>query len=388
MDWLSGLDLDAILEPISEEQPCGKNLRDDSSHASVYYKIKSLRNEARALERRRMRGEKDAPPAETCWRALINLTIDTLTKDTKDLELCAYLIEALIREHDFPGLHDGFLLARELCERFWDTVYPLPDEAGFETRVVYLAGLNGVDSEGTLIRPILMCPLTAGESVTPCSTAAYQRSQQFESLSEDEQRQRIEEGVLSPDMVETAVKETPDNFLTAQREHIQTCIDEYGRLTAFLDENCGEHAPHSSALQTALTTCAETLRYVAGHRLIDQVPEEIEEPAAEDDTSGTEESGEPTESVVAGSAPATQAGPGEIRTRADALKCIGLVAQYFREAEPHSPLSYAADQLVRWGGMALPELLVETLPDPDARAYLFTLMGIPQEQPGGEPEYH
>lgn len=376
MEWLSGLELDPILEPINDDSPTGEDLRADTSHSSVYYKIKSLRNEARSLERRRMRGESDVPPVETCWRALISLTIETLAQKSKDLELCAYLIEALIREHDFPGLHDGFRLTRELCERYWDNIFPLPDESGLESRVIYLAGLNGVDSEGTLIRPILMCPLTAGETVPPCSTAAYQRSQSLASLSPDEQQARIEEGALSPEMVEVAVKETPVDFLTTQRQHIQTCLEEYGRLTSLLDEQCGEHAPHSSAINTALQTCEETLQYVAGSSLV-QIPdtEEVDDPASEPNEEAAETPSEVRTSRVEAA---------QIKTRADALRCIELVADYFRRAEPHSPLSYAADQLVRWGSMPLPELLIETLPDPSARSHLFTLMGIPDANAHGD----
>ncbi len=376
MDWLSGLDFDPLLEPISEENPCGPDLRDDDSHNSIYFKIKSLRHEARALERKRVRGETDCPPPETCWKALVNLLTDTLANKSKDLELCAYLIESLIRQHDFPGLRDGFRVTRELCERYWEGIYPLPDESGLETRTVYLAGLNGVESDGTLIGPILMCPLTAGATVSPCSTAGYQQSQQLSSLPPDQQRQYIEEGALSPDMVATAVKETPIDFLTQQREHIAACLEEFALLTSCLDERCADQAPHSSSIRTALETCAETLLYVAGNTLAEAEP--VEEASADADVAddGTQQ---------APSRPAPRRiDSSQIQSRTDALKCMQLVADYFRRTEPHSPLSYAADQLVRWGGMSLPELLVETLPDPSARSHLFTLMGMPESH---APEY-
>ncbi|MFK7821786.1 MAG: type VI secretion system protein TssA [Planctomycetaceae bacterium] len=386
MEWLSNLELDLILEPISDESPCGEDLRQDTSHNSVYYKIKSLRNEARTLERRRMRGESDVPPAETCWRALISLATETLSTQSKDLELCAYLIEALIREHDFPGLHDGFQLTRELCERYWDNVYPLPEAESYEARVVYLAGLNGVDSEGTLIRPILMCPLTAGQSVPPCSTAAYQHAQSLTSLNPEERQARIEEGAISTEMIEVAVKETSSEFLQNQRKCIQVCLEEFGRLTGFLDERCGEHSPHSSAITNALETCFDTLKYVAGHSLIDEGAKPADEQAIE---AGEEESlveGQSETGTVASVVPA-RIEASQIQDRSDAIRCVQLVADFFRKTEPHSPLSYAADQLARWGSMPLPELLTETLPDDGARSHLFTLMGIPEVPAHAESEY-
>jgi type VI secretion system protein ImpA len=57
------------------------------------------------------------------------------------------------------------------------------------------------------------------------------------------------------------------------------------------------------------------------------------------------------------------------------------VADFFRRSEPHSVLSYALDQVVRWGKMTLPELLTELLPDEAPRKNLFRLAGIKPPEP-------
>ena len=44
-------DLDALLVPISAEQPAGEDLRADLSPTPLYYSIKDVRTEARAAER-------------------------------------------------------------------------------------------------------------------------------------------------------------------------------------------------------------------------------------------------------------------------------------------------------------------------------------------------
>jgi type VI secretion system protein ImpA len=51
------------------------------------------------------------------------------------------------------------------------------------------------------------------------------------------------------------------------------------------------------------------------------------------------------------------------------------VAEFFRKTEPHSPVSYALDQVVRWGRMPLPELWTELIAD-DARKAVFKQIGI------------
>jgi len=45
------LDFEVLLQPISDENPGGENLREDISPTSVYYQIKDARAAARAAER-------------------------------------------------------------------------------------------------------------------------------------------------------------------------------------------------------------------------------------------------------------------------------------------------------------------------------------------------
>jgi type VI secretion system protein ImpA len=62
------------------------------------------------------------------------------------------------------------------------------------------------------------------------------------------------------------------------------------------------------------------------------------------------------------------------------------VADFFKRTEPHSPISYALEQAVRWGRMPLPELLQELIPEDAVRGQLFKLVGIVPRQEGPRPE--
>jgi type VI secretion system protein ImpA len=73
---------------------------------------------------------------------------------------------------------------------------------------------------------------------------------------------------------------------------------------------------------------------------------------------------------------------GEIRDREDAFQTLLKVADFFRRTEPHTPVSYALEQAVRWGRMALPELLAELIPDEQPRVTLFKQVGIRPPAPG------
>jgi type VI secretion system protein ImpA len=128
------------------------------------------------------------------WRPVLQHGTEILAEKSKDMEITAYVIEALIRLHGFAGLRDGFRLARELVQCFWDDLYPLPDEDGLETRLAPLAALNGTDGEGALIGCIWCVPLTQGAEL-----ACYHFQQAFAlSQTRDEvvREKRRKEGAV------------------------------------------------------------------------------------------------------------------------------------------------------------------------------------------------
>jgi type VI secretion system protein ImpA len=72
----------------------------------------------------------------------------------------------------------------------------------------------------------------------------------------------------------------------------------------------------------------------------------------------------------------TAVASGPINSREQAFRVLKDVAKFFRETEPHSPLSYSIEQVVRWGELPLPELLSELVSDSSARQALFKWVGI------------
>jgi type VI secretion system protein ImpA len=67
---------------------------------------------------------------------------------------------------------------------------------------------------------------------------------------------------------------------------------------------------------------------------------------------------------------------GAIHSREEAFRTLLKVAEYFRRTEPHTPVSYALEQAVRWGRMSLPELLTELIPEDSSREFFFRQVGI------------
>ena len=55
----------------------------------------------------RTEGEADARDPAPLWRTVRELALKTLTETTKDLEVAAWLTEALVRSHGLAGLTAG-----------------------------------------------------------------------------------------------------------------------------------------------------------------------------------------------------------------------------------------------------------------------------------------
>jgi len=99
---------DDLLNPIEGPNPSGANLRYDP----IYDKIKEARR------------EEDQPPPGMSEQdrkladnpLVIKLTTEALAKKSKDLQLAAWLTEALLKQRGFAGLKDGLLVCSGLLE--------------------------------------------------------------------------------------------------------------------------------------------------------------------------------------------------------------------------------------------------------------------------------
>src|SRR5262249_44064077 len=153
---------------------------------------------------------KEAPD----WRQVLERSTTVLAEKSKDLEITAYLIESLVRLKGFPGLRDGFRLACEFLEKYWEGLYPTAkDDDTAESRFSHILYLNGIEGPGTLIVPIRKIPMTGAPSDGALNLATYQQAQSLSQVADAKLRQkRIDEGAVTLEMIQKAVAETPAKF--------------------------------------------------------------------------------------------------------------------------------------------------------------------------------
>jgi type VI secretion system protein ImpA len=372
------IQLEALLAPIPGDKATGIDLRADADPASDYYKLKDSRFAARAKEREVDAGAEVGDLPE--WRTILELAPKVLVERSKDLEVAAWLVEALLRRQGFAGLRDGFRLMRGLVEKYWESLYPLPDEDGLATKVAPFTALNGEGADGTLIQPIRKVWLTEGRDPGPFAAWHYEQAQKLATITDEKQRAwHSKAGTATTDQIEASRRASKPKFFLDLVDDLRQCEEEFAALTAAVDKACGKDSPPTSTIRNTLEATMAVAKTL-GQDAIAAAQAAAAASAAADGAA---------ESAGDGAAPAgaRPAGPpglmlGPIRTREEGFGALLQLGEFFRKNEPHSLVPYVLEELVRRGRMALPDLLGELIKDAAQRKTFYMIAGMrpPEEQ--------
>jgi type VI secretion system protein ImpA len=173
-------------------------------------------------------------------------------------------------------------------------------------------------------------------------------------------QRRVEQGAVTIDMFQQAIAETSVDFLADLLDDLHQANEAVANFTTFLAARVTDKAalPPSSRIRETLEDCLRLCR-----SLTKDILRQEESGAGEVDVTATAEKSGSTD------------GSG-VETRQDALRTLLRVSEYFRRTEPHSPVSYALEQAVRWAQMSLPELLSDLVTDRSTREEIFKRAGI------------
>lgn len=363
-------DIQNLLSPIDGDNRCGIDLRETSN--SDYQTLKDARRSIASLVRARKFDSDADGEINAHWQTIFQLSPSVIKDQSKDLEVAAWFTEACLKLHGYVGLRAALSLSEGLVKEYFDDIYPLPDEDGIETRVYPLIGLNGEDGNGTLILPLKNVPLSEDYDY-PFTFNLYSRCIEADKITDpDAKRQRTDDIGLSLDAIHSQVAASSEAFFHQLIDDISACLEHFNSMTAMLDEKCGlSHSPPSSAIKKSLESVLEAVKSLTKSKLA-SAPEQTSTQDTNQQTSGTEQVSHNTHNASA--RPAVSVGA--IHSREDALNQLLVVANYFRQTEPHSPLCGAIERVVEWGNLSLQELMLALIPDASSRSIYTQLTGI------------
>jgi type VI secretion system protein ImpA len=327
---------EGLLTPIPGDNPSGENLR-----YVVYDAIKEARREDDGASQ----GDWQTEIKKADWILVVKLASDALANRTKDLQIAAWLTEAMLHREGFAGLKAGLDLLRGLTDTFWDTLYPELEDGECELRA---APLDWVGSR--LDQGIRRVPITRGG----LDWFKYKESRSVPSeadSAENEARQQarataIEEGKLPPEEFDADFDTTPASSYENWESQIADCLTAVDQLDEATKAKFTDFVPSYSDLKKSLEEVKNTVHILLvrkGGGAPARAAQPEEETPAEDYAP-----------AAAAAAPARKAAPRRTATaepadRDDAIERVSALARYLREQDASNPAPYLMLRGLRWG---------------------------------------
>lgn len=360
------IDVEALVAPVPGGKPAGEDLK----HAGLYDQI----IEARRADDGLGQGDWVRETKAADWDAAAALAQDALANRTKDIKVCAWMAEALVKLHGFAGLRDSLRVMRGLHERYWESLFPDKDDEDLDARVNALMLMQR--QTAAALREVAV---TAGG----LSYARWEESNAFNvgpevesDVAEERRARAARDGkITSEDWLKEKTL-TPRRFSETAHATVAECAAEVEALDRVVDELYGREAPSFSELRKALEAVGGVVERIVKEKRMsepwpgDGVAAAAEEPAAgAPQPQGASNGGGGGQAVVAGVA-------GPIRTRQEAVRRLGEVAAFFRQTEPHSPVAYLVERAVKWSEMPLEAWLASVIKNDEVMKTLRETLGV------------
>jgi type VI secretion system protein ImpA len=335
------IDILGLLEAVSSADPCGQDLEYDPAYGEL----------ERATQRKpeQQFGNTIVPAEEPDWANVQQLATNLLTR-TKDLRVAIHLTRALARVAGWEGFRDGLALTRALLERYWEHLHPRIDPDDNQdptTRVNTIITL--CDAEATL-DGLRLAPLVSSRPLGTYSLRDLQIANKELPPPKGHSTTPPE-----PQVIQAAFQEADLQSLQATADAIRDSLAHITSIEALLTERIGVDATPDL---TALT------------HLVEQAQKAVTGPLAErtaltrnpNDSSALEPQEDMQDSPPAGT-PLVSAPTGAICNRADVIRTLDLLCDYYRRQEPSSPIPLLLIRAKRLVSKNFLEILQDLAPD-------------------------
>ena len=348
------LDMDALLKPIPGENPAGKLLR----YEGTYDQIQEAREEEADLPQ----GVWERELKKADWKKVMMLCVEALENRTKDIQICAWLLEALIHIYGFGGVKEGLNLLKGLCERFWEHLYPELED--IEARVAPFIWINE-----KLSFKLKFVNITDPETIDsrPYNWADWENANYLEQLAMKEKGilQKAEsQGKVTRAKFLGSVMFTSRSFYERLNSDLLDSIGICKELVDFLDKILGKESPSLGQFLDTLQKIQSTVYEFLSEKkeeITNDLDESVQQEMEEQELDGEKE---PKKRTII------------IRSRAEAYRLLSEAADYLLVHEPHSPTPYLVKKAVSWGNMTLDELLQELISDEHELLRLYKFLGL------------
>ncbi|OFA03676.1 type VI secretion system protein TssA [Duganella sp. HH101] len=337
-----------LLIPISDSRPSGEDLSFSSDLDAI---AQARKFDDPSLDQ----GEWVTELKEADWDFVVKRSAALLTEKSKDLRLAVWLTEAAAKQHHLRGLGEGYRLLAGLFEQYWDMgLYPEADGGDNDQRIGNLSWI--LARTKTLIREL---PLTEGRN-TAYSTIDFETARKRANGGSDNDQS----GAPKLADMEAAKRSNSAQFVAKFSADAQYCMDALLQLEKVADAKLGQDSPGFSAARDAVQSMLHVMPAAAKSNGAE---------AHADDHAGEQ----PSHTDTGVAAPQQREGvSGPIRNRTQAIAQLRAVAKFFRDTEPHSPVSYFAEKAANAGEQDLHTWLRSVIKDESSLSHIEEMLGV------------
>src|SRR5712664_630565 len=308
------INLDDLFKPVADDKPCGE---DFTYHPS----FQNLETLSRGKPETQFSQAEDPD-----WKEVRDAALEVLGQ-SKHLSAGVILTVSLVKIGGLEGLRDGLATIRGMTEKYWNDVYPKldPDDSNDPTERLNI--LNNLSSAGepykftSHVKQIVICESPAMGRIT---------LGQIIAAKDKTAKPDGKEGGSNPDLnqIQAAFRDAGPDAANAALTLVTETIGHAQGIEGFLDSTIG---------------AGRGVNFESLDKLLDEMKRAVEPFAA--DGEGAAEApagdGEAAASQTSRARPAARGGPGvpgTIQSRADVIKALDLICDYYRENEPSSPV--------------------------------------------------
>jgi type VI secretion system protein ImpA len=344
------LDVDSLLEPVSEDSPCGPNLEYDDLYISF--------EQAARGKAEQQYGDTIIPAKPPDWPEMRRLGRDLVTR-SKDLRVGCMLARGLVETDGFAGLADALALVRGYLDRYWATVHPQLDPEDDNDPTLRVNTISSLADHSTMIQALRATPMVVSRAIGRFSLRDL-------AIANGEAAPAPDEEPPKASTIEAAFMDCELARLKSDAMAVRQSLEHTESIEALVTQQVG--AVKAVSLDGLSDTLRELLTTMDEYVLRRDVSSSDDMPAGDGATA--EGPGRASSGRLSG----------EVRSRDDVLMALDRICQYYDRYEPSSPLPLLLRRAKRLASKSFLEIVRDLTPD--AVGQVEALGGVEESQSG------
>jgi type VI secretion system protein ImpA len=339
------IDVDTLLAPVGESEPCGPDLEYDSAFLAL--------DEASRGKPEQQFGDTIIPAEEPDWRKVQTLSSELMTR-TKDVRVAVHLLRSSTRLQGLGAAADGLRLLYGLLTQYWDHVHPILDADDNNDPTMRLNALAPLVDGAGFLADVRKSGLGVGRSSITGRDfeLAAGKAQPYEGES------------VTPLAGVIAALQDAEAQQAGLLAALAAMADTVAAIDALVTQKATISGPEFRPLRLLLQVIGDVARQASGVA------------AGADNAAAADVGGD--SALATGGAAHVAVAAGVLRTRDDAVQALEKVCEWIELNEPSNP----APLLIRRAQRLMSKNFMDIIRDlvPDGVDTISKLAGVPNDQ--------